>query len=166
MDYPDRPLVLITRLCPPTLLQTDNNHSDWCWTSAFWVRSTDDDRMSTQLTKKSINLYRFGMAFELGRHEWIALRRLITNSRNSALSGGFRNRFLKETSQVNERTKNWIMKRLLHGTMRLRNSPTGEQLRNGWPTDEITRDTITPWCSPTLLWLSFSLAEISVLKIS
>ncbi len=31
---------------------------------------------------------------------------------------------------------NWTMKRLLHGTLRLRDSPTGEQIRNGRPTDE------------------------------
>ncbi len=49
------------------------------------------------------------------------------------------NRFLKETLQLDGRTKNWIMKRLLHGTLRLKNSPTGEQIQNGRPTDEITR---------------------------
>ncbi len=31
----------------------------------------------------------FGVAFELGRHEWFALRPLITNSRSSAFTGGF-----------------------------------------------------------------------------
>ncbi len=36
----------------------------------------------------------FGAAFEPGLHEWFALRRLITNSRTSALSGGFWSRFL------------------------------------------------------------------------
>ncbi len=41
------------------------------------------------------------------------------------------------------RTKHWIMKRLLHGTLRLRNSPAGEQIQNDLPMDEITRDTIT-----------------------
>ncbi len=55
-------------------------------------------------------------AFKLGRHEWFALQRLITNSRNSALSRGLWNRSLKETSQVDGRTKNRIMKRPLHGT--------------------------------------------------
>ncbi len=30
-----------------------------------------------------------GAAFELGRHEWFALRRLITNSRSSAFTGSF-----------------------------------------------------------------------------
>ncbi len=31
----------------------------------------------------------FGAAFKLGRHEWFALRRLITNSRRSAFTGSF-----------------------------------------------------------------------------
>ncbi len=47
-----------------------------------------------------------GVAFQLGR--------LITNSRNSAFTGSFWNHFLKKTSQGDGRTKNWIMKRLLH----------------------------------------------------
>ncbi len=34
-------------------------------------------------------LFFFGAAFELGRHEWFALRRLITNSRSSAFTGSF-----------------------------------------------------------------------------
>ncbi len=34
---------------------------------------------------------------------------------------------------------NRIMKRLLHGTLRLRNSQTGEQIQNGRRTDEITQ---------------------------
>ncbi len=75
--------------------------------------------------------FNLGAAFELGRHEWFALRRLIRNSRNSAFTGGFRNRFLKETSQKDGIPKNMIMKRPLHGTLRLRNSPTGEQIQNG-----------------------------------
>ncbi len=53
------------------------------------------------------------------------------------LPGVFGNRFLKETSQQDGRTKNWTMKRLLHGTLRLKNSLTGEQILNGRPTDEI-----------------------------
>ncbi len=51
-----------------------------------------------------------------GHYEQYALRRLTTDSRKSAFVGGFGNHFLKETSQVGGRTKNWIMKRLLHGT--------------------------------------------------
>ncbi len=39
-------------------------------------------------------------SFKLGRNKWFALRRLITNSRNSAFTGDFWNRFLKETSQL------------------------------------------------------------------
>ncbi len=73
----------------------------------------------------------FGAAFKLGRHEWFALRRLITNSGSSAFTGGCWNCFLKETSQNDVRTKNRIMKRPLHGTLRLRSSPTGEQIQNG-----------------------------------
>ncbi len=46
----------------------------------------------------------------LHRHEWFALRRLITNSRNSAFTGGFWYSFLKETSQLDGRTKDWISK--------------------------------------------------------
>ncbi len=109
---------------------------------------------------------KFGEAFELGRHEWFPLRRLITNSRSSAYTGVFWNRFLKETSQQDGRTKNWTMKRQLHATLRLKNSPTGEQIQNGRPTDEITRDPITPLCGPPLFCPCFSLAEPSVLKIS
>ncbi len=37
------------------------------------------------------------------------------------------------------------MKRLLHGTMWLRNSPTGEQIQTGRTTDEIQRDPIAPY---------------------
>ncbi len=51
----------------------------------------------------------FGAAFELGRHEWFALRRLITNSRSSAFTGSFPNLFLKEISQEDGRNKNWTM---------------------------------------------------------
>ncbi len=35
------------------------------------------------------------------------------------------------------------MKRLLQGTLRLKNSPIGEQIQNGRATDEIRRDIIT-----------------------
>ncbi len=65
-------------------------------------------------TKSALNW--IGEAFNLGRHVWFALRRLITNSRNSAFTGGFCNHFLKETTQVDRRTKNWTMKMLLHET--------------------------------------------------
>ncbi len=91
--------------------------------------------------RKSLLSLVFGAAFKLGRHEWFVLRRLITNSRNSAFTRGFCNLFLKETSQVDGRTKN----RPLHGTLRLKNSPTGEKIQNGrrgvklqetqWPLD-------------------------------
>ncbi len=66
------------------------------------------------------------ITFKLGHYERLAFRRLITNSRNYAFTGGFWNRFLKETSQVDGRIKNWIKKRLLHRTYRFRNSPTGK----------------------------------------
>ncbi len=66
------------------------------------------------------------------------------------LLGVFWNRFLKETSQVDGRTKNSAIKRLLHGTLWLRNSPSGKPMQNGRPTDEIPRDPITPWCDPPL----------------
>ncbi len=59
------------------------------------------------------------------------------------LPGVFLNCFLQETSQEDGRTKNWTMKRQLHGTLRLRNYPTGEQIQNGRPTDEMTGDPIT-----------------------
>ncbi len=72
----------------------------------------------------------FDVALKLGCHEWLALRCLITNSRNSVFTGGFLKSFLK----VGGRTKNRSMKRLLHGALRLRNSPTGKQIKK-WPTD-------------------------------
>ncbi len=52
----------------------------------------------------------FCAAFELGRHEWFALRCLIINSRSFAFS------------ETDGRNTNWTMKRLLHGTLRLRSS--------------------------------------------
>ncbi len=60
------------------------------------------------------------------------------------LPGIFLNCFLKETSQEDGRNKNWTMQRLLHGTLRLRYSPTGEKIQNGRTADEIPRDPITP----------------------
>ncbi len=48
-----------------------------------------------------------GAVLKLGRHEWFALRRLITNSRISAFTGGFWNCFLKETSQVDGWATTW-----------------------------------------------------------
>ncbi len=105
-------------------------------------------------------LLTFGSAFKLGRHEWFALRRLITNSRSSAFTGGF----LKSFSF--RRIKNWTIQILLYRKLRFRNSPTGEQIQNGRPTDEIIRDLITPWCDPPLSCPCFFLAETSVLKIS
>ncbi len=56
--------------------------------------------------------------------------------------------------------------RLLLGTLRIRDSPTGEQTQNGRTTDEIQRDPITPLCGPPLFCPCFSLAATSVLKIS
>ncbi len=111
----------------------------------------------TRIVNLSITLFMpfFGPAFILGCHEWFALRRLITNSRISAFNGSFSNRFLKEISQVDGRTKHWIMKRLLHGTLRLGSSPTGEQIQNGRPADEITRNKITLWCGKALFCLKF-----------
>ncbi len=43
------------------------------------------------------------------------------------------------------------MKRQLHGTLLLKNSPTGEQIQKRRPTGEMTRDPITPWCGPKLV---------------
>ncbi len=94
-----------------------------------------------------------------GHCEWFVLRSLITNSRISTFTGGFWDGFLKETSHVDRRTMNWIMKSILHGTLRLKNSPAGQQIQSGRPTDEITRDTTTPSCDPALFCLSASLAE-------
>ncbi len=126
-------------------------------------------RPSFNFAIHEVHLYRryasnvFGEAFELGHHEWFALRRLITHS---AFTGALWNSFLKETSKEDGRTKNWTVKSLLHGTLWFRNSPTGEQIQNGRTTDEITRDPITPWCGPPSFCPCFSLAETSVLKIS
>ncbi len=82
------------------------------------------------------------------------------------LPGVFLICFLQETSQQDGRIKNCTMERQLHGTLRLRNSPTCDQVQNGRPTDELTRDPITPWYGPPLFCPCFSLAESSVLTIS
>ncbi len=66
---------------------------------------------SVVLSKTFSTLRKFGAAFKPGRHEWFAVRRLNTNSRNSALSGGSSNRFPKETSQADGRNTIWTMKR-------------------------------------------------------
>ncbi len=60
------------------------------------------------------------------------------------LPGVFLNCFFQETSQEDGRIKNWKMKRQLHGTLWLKNSPNGEQIQKRRPTDEMTRDPITP----------------------
>ncbi len=77
-------------------------------------------------------MYRFGSASKLGRHEGFAVRRLITT------------RIIKETSQEDGRTSYRTMRRLLHGTLLLRNFPTSEQIQNGRRADEVPRDPITP----------------------
>ncbi len=46
-------------------------------------------------------------------------------------------------------------KRLLHGTLRLKNFPTDKPIQNGLPTDKITRDAITTFCGPTQFSLRF-----------
>ncbi len=58
--------------------------------------------------------------------------------------------FLRKLHKRTEKNKNWTMKRLLHGTLRLKYSPTGEQIQNGRTADEISRDPITPWCGSPL----------------
>ncbi len=55
----------------------------------------------------------------------------------------------------------WITKGLLHGPLHHRNSPTDGPIQDGRPIN-----TITPLCGPALFCFSFSLAEISMLKIS
>ncbi len=125
-----------------------------------WIRL----RWSREYPISYIHL--FGAAFKLGRHEWFALRRLITNSRSSAFTRGFLKLFFLETSQEDGRIKNWTMKKQLHGILRLKNSPTGEQIQKRRQTDEMTRDPITPWCGPPLFCSCLSLAETSVLNIS
>ncbi len=47
----------------------------------------------------------FGVAFEHGRHEWFALRHLITKSRNSALSGGFWSRYFLRNPTSGQKNK-------------------------------------------------------------
>ncbi len=37
----------------------------------------------------------------------------------------------------------------------LENSPISEQNQNGQRTDEITKDTVTPWYGPALFWTNF-----------
>ncbi len=61
----------------------------------------------------------------------------------NAFTGGFKHHFLLETSEE-----------LRVGPLRHRKMPTDEPIQNGQPID------------PTLLCLSFFLAEISMLKIS
>ncbi len=58
-------------------------------------------------------------------------------SRNSALSGGFRNRFIKVNAEVAGRTNYWITKRLLHWPLRHRNSPTDGPIQNNRPIDPL-----------------------------
>ncbi len=50
--------------------------------------------------------------------------------------------------------------------MRHINSPTGEPIQDSRPSDQIARNPVTPWCGPASFCLIFSLAEISMLKIS
>ncbi len=44
----------------------------------------------------------------------------------------------------------WATKRLFHGQLRHRNPSTGVQVQNGRPVDQLTIDTITPWCGTAL----------------
>ncbi len=60
------------------------------------------------------------------------------------LTGVFWYRSFKELSQEDGKTKNWTMKRLLRGTLRVRNSSTGEQIKNGRPKDKITHTRSRP----------------------
>ncbi len=93
--------------------------------------------------------------FWLCHHDWFVLRRLITNSRNSAVTEGFWNHFLKETPQVDRRTKKWIMKK----DNEMGNCGSGtlqSAIKFKMPDRRMTlRDPITPWCSPASLCLSF-----------
>ncbi len=52
------------------------------------------------------------------------------------------------------------MQRLLHGPLRLRYSPTGEQIQNGRTADEIPWAPITPWCGPPLFCPCFPLQKL------
>ncbi len=54
------------------------------------------------------------------------------------------------------------MKRLLHGTLQLRNSPAGEQIQNGRTTDEISRDPRPPCCVHNCYVLAFSLENFII----
>ncbi len=72
--------------------------------------------------------------------------------------------FLRKLHKRTEEIRTGQSKRLLYGTLRLRNSPTCEQIQNGRSTDEIPRDPITPWCGPPQSCPCFSFAETSVLK--
>ncbi len=123
----------------------------------LWLLWTSFTRSGLKSSSTFLHSTLFGAAFKLGRHELLALRRLIAKSRNCALKeNDFRN-----PRDVNGKTKDWITKRLLQLQLRHRNSPTDEPIEDGRPIDPIT-----PLCGPTLSCLSFSLAEISMLKIS
>ncbi len=125
----------------------DKQHMSWIWREPLWWRLKRNYSWERPgqvcrlflITRCSTGKRCF---FCAAMSDW----RLITNSRNSAFTGGFWNLFFKKTSQVNKGTKNLVMKRLPHETLRLRNSPTCEQFQNGRPMDETTR------CKNSLMW--------------
>ncbi len=64
--------------------------------------------ISKRTCKKMISFFMFfGAAFDLGRHEWFALRRLITNSRSSVLPGFFAIVFLSKLHTAEIRIWKW-----------------------------------------------------------
>ncbi len=101
-----------------------------------------DGLHATVLSRKSLKslLGKLSLAWPLNLAAMCDLlsRVQITNSRNSALSRGFQKQFLLETSHLDGRTKNWTTKLLLHGPLWHRNSPTGEPIQDGRPTEHIT----------------------------
>ncbi len=102
--------------------------------------------MATGRTQRSPRLrWTFSAIFELCQHEWFALKKLQTEE--TLHIPGVSVIFFYETSQVDGRTKNWIVKRLLHGTLRHRNSPSGEPSQDSWAIDQTTKYKITHLCT-------------------
>ncbi len=98
----------------------------------------------------------FGAAFELGRHELCA-QSLNHKVRKFCTFRGY------SEAVLFRKTYKWTGE-LTTGLLRLRSSQSGEPIQDGRPMDQIARDPVTAWCGPALFCLSFSLAEISMLK--
>ncbi len=86
-----------------------------------------------------------------------ALQCLIIFFKKSALFEGF----LKPNL-----TKNWLSKRVNPCIIVAKETSNRKPVQNGRQMDQITWDTMKPYCSPSLLCLHFSFPGISSLKIT